>query len=239
MKGHFSQNCILPSRWAWLEPSPQPRNGVFSPVSCLLSKTSTTALDVLIQVGGLAFNREIKARGWCTGLTWTILLPWDRDSGACHPVWWALEWGSTRRGIRSGTGSSCAHQVSSTSLRARSSHRLITAGIWLIFSLTISYISSSAFKITKPPGSSTSLIQVHPGLYSKLWYNPQSLNVSQALSFPNWQAARKAMNTFFTVMHLASDSGCCYYAVSVSVWTLKKRKNVQVLRGERKSTNPT
>lgn len=117
-------------------------------------------------------------------------------------------------------------------LLARSSHRLIPAVIWLIFSSTISCISSSAFKIIKPPGSLTFLFQVHPGLYSKLWYNPQSLNGSQTLSFPTWQAARKAMNIFFTVMHLVSDSSCCYYAASVSVWILKKRKNVQVLRGE-------
>lgn len=124
------------------------------------------------------------------------------------------------------------HQEYSTVLLARSSHGLMTAFIWLIFSLSISYFSSSAFNIIKPPGSSTFPFQMNLGLHSKLWYNPQTLNVSQALSFPNWQAAWEAMNIFFTVMHLASDSGCCYYAVSVSVWTLKKRKNVQVLRGE-------
>ena len=122
---------------------------------------------------------------------------------------------------------------------ARSSHSLITDFIWLIFSLSILYFYSKAFNIIKPAGSSTFPFQMHPGLRSKLWYNPQTLNISQALSVPNWQAAWEAMNIFFTVMHLASDSGCCYYAVSVSVWTLKKRKKCSGPKGGIKSTNPT
>lgn len=240
MKGCIFQNCILLAIKMSLPGTPtEPRNEVFSPVTCLLSKTKPMSLIVLIQVWGLSFKREkIKAKDWLQASLHQFY-----SSRTRKPVPVVLSDGlpsEAARGKRAELAPAqyCVHQAYSMVLLARSSHGLLTAFIWLIFSLSISYYSSSAFNIRTPPGSLTFPFQIHPGLHSKLWYNPQTLNVSQAL-FPKLAGC---MGSNEHIFH--SYASCiwlrllllCSKCFSLNI---KEKKKCSGPKGGIKSTNPT
>lgn len=95
---------------------------------CLLSKTKTMSLDILIQVRCLSFKREkIKGRDWLQARFHQFC-----SSGTRKPVPVVVSDGQ-HKWAELAPAQYQTHQASSTVLLARSSHGLITAFIWLIF----------------------------------------------------------------------------------------------------------